>query len=114
MTSFRARCPFKKDDVNLTTVRPISNLSDLYLQFGEYRLEMMEERIREQLKQVREKLRSGKPLNIGAFKDFLKEQSDFLSHTNEEIIESRETIQEKLMEATGEINNLPNKRAKLA
>lgn len=71
----------------MTTVRPISDLSELYFQFSEYRLDILEERIRAQLKDLREKKRAGKKLNTRALKKFLKEQEVFLAHMNKEIVE---------------------------
>ena len=87
VTSFRPRCPALPDDTVLTTVRPVSDLSELYFQFSEYRLDILEERIRNQLKELREKKRAGKKLNTGALKTFLKEQETFLAHMNKEMIE---------------------------
>ena len=43
VTSFRPKCPLIKDDSVLTTVRAISDLSELYGGYAEYRLEMLEE-----------------------------------------------------------------------
>lgn len=87
VTSFRPRAPSVPDDTVLTTVRPISDLSELYFQFGEYRLEMLEERIREQLKDMRERKRAGRPFDTTKLKQFLTVQEQFISHMNKEIIE---------------------------
>ena len=62
VTSFRPRNYQERDDTVLTTVRPISNLHDLYGQFAEYRLEIMEERVRAQLRALREAKAGGKPM----------------------------------------------------
>ena len=77
------------DDTVLTTVRPISDLSELYLQFSEYRMEILEERIRDQLRALRETRRSGKKLNITRFKSFLQEQEKFLAHMSKEMIDDQ-------------------------
>ncbi|KAI9839627.1 MAG: hypothetical protein M1819_002253 [Sarea resinae] len=87
VTSFRPRSPLIRDDTVLTTVRPISNLSDLYSEFSEYRLEMLEERIRAQLKDIRDRKRAGKKFDTNATKDFLLKQEKFLAHTNSEMVE---------------------------
>ena len=87
VTSFRPRCPRQRDDTVLTTVRPISNISELYLQFSEYRLEILEERIRDQLKTLREMRSSGKRVDTRKLKAFLHEQENFLAHMNKEMIE---------------------------
>ncbi|KAM5471302.1 hypothetical protein MauCBS54593_003642 [Microsporum audouinii] len=88
VTSFRPRCPSLKDDTVLTTVRPISDLSELYFQFSEYRLEMLEERIRHQLKEARGARYAGRPFNTQKLKSFLAVQVEFLTHMNREIVEN--------------------------
>lgn len=92
VTSFRPRDPTVRDDTVLTTVRTISNLSQLYFQFGEYRLNMLQERIRLQLKKMQEILLAGKKFDTTAFKKFLKEQQNFLAHMNKEIVEDDQVI----------------------
>ena len=87
VTSFRPKCPTIKDDTVLTTVRPISDLSELYFQFSEYRLEILEERIRTQLRALRETVRSGRKMNTKALKAFLRDQESFLAHMNKEMID---------------------------
>ncbi|KAL2040064.1 hypothetical protein N7G274_006967 [Stereocaulon virgatum] len=87
VTSFRPKSHTVKDDTVLTTVRPISNLSELYYQFSEYRLEILEERIREKLKALRETERSGRKMNTKDLKAFLHEQEMFLAHMNKEMVD---------------------------
>lgn len=87
VTSFRPKDASYPDDSVLDTVRPISYLSDLYSEFGEYRLAIMEERVRKKLAEIRAGMRGGKPFKTSEFKSFLKEQERFFSHTNGEIIE---------------------------
>jgi hypothetical protein len=87
VTSFRPKSAALPDDTVLTTVRPISNLSELYFQFSEYRLEMLEERIRDRLKDMRERKRARRGFNTNQFKTFLKEQEMFLAKMNKEIVE---------------------------
>ncbi|KAI4145283.1 MAG: hypothetical protein L6R39_003862 [Caloplaca ligustica] len=86
VTSFRPRCPNLPDDTVLTTVRPISNLSELYSQYSEYRLEILEERVRAQLRGFRDNKRDGKKLNVQAMKDFIRKQEEFLRDMNKEMI----------------------------
>ena len=76
-----------KDDTVLTTVRPISNLSELYYQFSEYRLEILEERIRSQRKALRENESRGKKFNTKSLKAFVSEQEIFLAHMNKEMVD---------------------------
>lgn len=70
----------------LTTVRPISDLSELYYDFGEYRLEILEERIRSKLRELKTNRRAGKRIETVEFKKFLEQQTAFLKHTNREIV----------------------------
>lgn len=92
VTSFRPKSPFLPDDSNLATVRGISVLSDLYYEYGEYRLQIVEERIRAQLKELRMRHRAGKKTNTKALKEFLEEQEKFLRHTNAEIVQDEDVI----------------------
>ena len=87
VTSFRPKCPDLRDDTVLTTVRPISDLSELYFQFSEYRLEILEERVRSQLRVLREAKRGGRQLPITKLKQFLREQEKFLSHMDQEMVD---------------------------
>jgi len=86
VTSFRPKNPHVRDDTVLTTVRPVSDLQELYYQFGEYRLELLEERVRAKLKDMQAKRRAGKKLDSKALKAFLKEQEEFLARMNDEIV----------------------------
>lgn len=86
VTSFRPKSPHYPDDTGLATVRGISNISDLYHEFSEYRLEMLEERIRHQLKTLRRAHNAGKKTNTKQIKAFLAEQMEFLRRTDEELV----------------------------
>jgi hypothetical protein len=87
VTSFRPKSAHLADDTVLRTVRPISDLSELYYDFGEYRLEILEERIRSKLHELRTSRRAGKRIETTDFKKFLEQQVAFLNHTNNEIVE---------------------------
>ena len=86
VTSFRARSPELRDDTVLTTVRSNSDLSELYYDFTEYRLEILEERLRTQLKALRETRKGRKKFPTTNIKTFLQEQAKFLKHMDEEIV----------------------------
>jgi hypothetical protein len=86
VTSFRPRSPRIRDDTVLTTVRPISNLSDLYGQTVEYQLENAEARIRNMLKNIRDSMKAG-ATDVEAIKSFLEFEIKTLSHLNKEIVE---------------------------
>ncbi|KAI1356296.1 hypothetical protein F5Y01DRAFT_323766 [Xylaria sp. FL0043] len=92
VTSFRPRDPFQRDDTVLTTVRPISNINDLYNQFAEYRLQMLEERIRMQLKEIRDHSAAGRRVATKKLKKFLEEQESFLAHMNREMIDDENVV----------------------
>ena len=92
VTSFRPRSSALRDDTVLTTVRPVSNLSELYFQFSEYRLEILEDRIRKELKVLRDSKRGRKKFNTLKLKRFLQEQENFLAHMNSEMIEDDKVV----------------------
>jgi hypothetical protein len=92
VTSFRPKSAFTKDDTVLTTVRAVSDLSELYSQYSEYRLEMLEERIRAHLKDIRERKRAHRPFDTAASKAFLAEQEQFLAVMNREIVDEDKVI----------------------
>ena len=92
VTSFRPKNPHFRDDSVLYTTRGISDLSELYYEFGRYRLEMVEERIRNQLKQLDRAHAVGKKTDTKALKQFLEEQEQFLHHTNAEMVPDEQVI----------------------
>ncbi|KAM3065923.1 hypothetical protein ACMFMG_009852 [Clarireedia jacksonii] len=110
VTSFRPRSPSIRDDTVLTTVRPVSNLSDLYGQTVEYQLENAEARIRFMLKDLRDSMKAGST-NVKAIKSFLDFEINQLSHLNREIVEEDLVQKGRLMEVCAEAAS-PNKRAK--
>lgn len=85
VTSFRAKSPLAKDDTVLNTVRPISNLPDLYGQVIEYQLENMEARLRRMLKKVRSDMKAG-VTDVAAYKNHFKFEIEALTHLDKEII----------------------------
>ncbi|TKA75184.1 hypothetical protein B0A55_05170 [Friedmanniomyces simplex] len=93
VTSFRPKSPFVRDDSVLSTVRGISNLSDLYYEFGRYRLEMLDERIRAQIQRLREDYEMGKETDTKALKAFLGEQEQFVHRTNSEMVPVEEVVE---------------------
>ena len=86
VTSFRPRSSKLPDDTVLTTVRSVSDLSELYFEYSEYRLEILEERLRTQLKALRDAKKGDKKFPTATLKAFLEEQTRFLTHMNEEIV----------------------------
>ncbi|KAI9821585.1 MAG: hypothetical protein M1832_003259 [Thelocarpon impressellum] len=96
VTSFRPRSPSLPDDTVLETVRGVSDLPELYQQFSEYRLEILGERVRHALKQLREQKRSARKIDTSAVKKFLKEQVHFLTRTDEELVDETDVVQGKV------------------
>ncbi|KAK3334217.1 hypothetical protein B0T19DRAFT_352560 [Cercophora scortea] len=92
VTSFRPRNPRMRDDTVLTTVRPISNLSELYYQFCKYRLEILEERIRAQLRELTDASAAGRTVSTRRLKGFFEEQREFLAHMNREMVDEDEVV----------------------
>lgn len=87
VTSFRPRSAHVKDDTVLSTVRAISDLPELYFQYTEYRLEIMEERIRAHLKEVRDRKRAGRGFATEKTKRFIAAQEEFLAVMSREIVD---------------------------
>ncbi|KAL1874096.1 hypothetical protein Plec18167_006030 [Paecilomyces lecythidis] len=85
VTSFRAKSPFIKDETVLTGVRPISILSDLYNQYTQYRLEVLEDRIRDRLKRERQRELAKRPFDIADVRKWLMEQRGFIDSMLQEI-----------------------------
>lgn len=92
VTSFRPRSPLVRDDTVLTTVRPISDLSELYGGYAEYRLEVLEERIRAQLKQLRERKKTGRRFATKSVKSFIADQKDFLDAMLTQMVDDDKVI----------------------
>ncbi|KIW98628.1 uncharacterized protein Z519_00289 [Cladophialophora bantiana CBS 173.52] len=86
VTAFRPRDPLIPDSSVLTTIRPITNLSDLYFQWTEYRVEVLQERLRLMLEVLREQYHAHTPTDVRKIKEFLQQQADWLSITNREIV----------------------------
>lgn len=87
VTSFRPKNPLIRDEVVLTGVRSISTLPELYGQYTQYRLEVLEERIRAMEKSLREKERSGRKFDIAETRNFVTEQKQFLEAMLLELVE---------------------------
>ena len=92
VTSFRPKSAFVKDDTVLTTVRSISDLPEIYSQYSEYRFEILEERLRGQLKEIREKKRAHRGFNTSAVKAFIAEQRNFLDVMLKEMVDDDKVI----------------------
>lgn len=81
VTAFRPKNPLIKDETVLTGSRPISNRLELYNQFTQYRLEVLEQRLRDGAKRLRERERGGRDFDPDAVRNFLNQQKQFLEAT---------------------------------
>ncbi|RDW57452.1 hypothetical protein BP6252_13790 [Coleophoma cylindrospora] len=85
VTAFRPRDALVPDSSVLTTIRPISDPSQLYFQWTEYRVAVLQERLRIMLEALRNEHRANKPTNVQQIKELLQEQENWLASTNSEI-----------------------------
>lgn len=79
-------------------MRPISDLDELYHQFGTYRLHILQERIKAMLTTLREARTGHQPFPTESIKRFLEAQEAFVAHTNREIVEKHLVISGHLTE----------------
>lgn len=79
--------PFVRDDTFLTYTRTISNTSELYGQYFEYRFGMLIERLLSRRAQSFDDRRKGAKLSTVELKAFIREQIAFLSEMQNEIVE---------------------------
>ena len=87
ITSLRPRSPLAKDESVLTGVRPISNISDLYTLWTRYRLENLQARVTEKLKQERERISFARDFDIQEMRYWFLENIQYMQATLDEIQE---------------------------
>jgi len=87
VTSLWPKSAFVRDESFLTNIRTVSNNDELYLQFAEYRLEMLEERTRAQLQDIRSKRKEGSKVTTSVLKRFIEEQQEHLRVTDLALLE---------------------------
>ena len=83
--------PFLPDDTFLTYTRAISDTSELYGQYADYRFGMLIDRLLSRRQQDLERRRSGAKLDTTGLKRFIQEQSEFLVQMQKEILEEEKT-----------------------
>jgi hypothetical protein len=86
ITAFRPKDPLMKDTSVLTTIRPISDHSELYYQWTKYRVEVLQERLKAMLATMERENRAQKPTDKARVKAYLREQEEWLAGTDREII----------------------------
>ncbi|KZZ94180.1 hypothetical protein AAL_05147 [Moelleriella libera RCEF 2490] len=87
VTCFRPKSPHVKDETVLTGVRGISYKSELYTQYMEYRLDILQERVRAKAKAEQLRERAGVSMDIVGVRDWLADQKDFIQSMLCEITE---------------------------
>ncbi|KAM0546235.1 hypothetical protein ACHAPJ_010918 [Fusarium lateritium] len=87
ITSFRPKSYSLPDESVLTGVRGISNLDELYSDFTQYRLEILEDRFREQARNQRQRVIQGRPFDTRDVKEFLRQQKEYIETTLNELVE---------------------------
>ncbi|KAK4238811.1 hypothetical protein C8A03DRAFT_43480 [Achaetomium macrosporum] len=87
VTAFRPKSPFVRDETILTGSRAISNLDELYSQYTEYRLEVLEERFLAKLKEERRRVVMRCPYNLADIRSFLAEQKEYIESMLEQLFE---------------------------
>lgn len=77
-----------RDTSVLTSIRPLSEPSELFFQWTEYRLEVLQDRLRVMLKDLEENHCADRPTDVKKIKHFLQQQEEWISATNREIVEA--------------------------
>ncbi|KAF4120100.1 hypothetical protein GMORB2_3511 [Geosmithia morbida] len=90
VTCFRPRSPAVRDETVLVGVRAISYKSELYTQYTEYRLELLEEQIRAKQREERDRQVAKKDFDIQGMRAWLAERRDFIDSMITEIEEEDE------------------------
>lgn len=78
---WRPRNPFVRDETILTGSRAIRNLDELYPQYAEYRLDLLDERFRAMLKAERHRAAMRRPFDLDGIRAFLAEKKEYLETT---------------------------------
>ncbi|KAF2726721.1 hypothetical protein EJ04DRAFT_547558 [Polyplosphaeria fusca] len=86
VTSFRPRDAFVKDTSVLTTIRPLSDLSELYFQWTRYRIEVLQERLRGMQEVMGEEQEGGRGADGEKIRGFLRGVEEWVRGTWGEIV----------------------------
>ncbi|GAB1198195.1 hypothetical protein APSETT444_007504 [Aspergillus pseudonomiae] len=84
VTSLRPKSPFVRDETSIRPLLPITPRNTLYYQYVEYRLENLEERVRHQLKVIRQQKKANRDFDVASARKFLLEERDFIDAILEE------------------------------
>ncbi|KAF4972580.1 hypothetical protein FSARC_853 [Fusarium sarcochroum] len=87
ITSFRPKDPQLRDETVLNGLRAISDRSELYSQYTDYRLEILEERLRAKRRDEVVRRKGQRPYDTAHMRFWLQEQKEFIESMLEQIIE---------------------------
>lgn len=87
VTSFRPKSALLKDDTELRTVRGVSDLNNLYNDYADYRLELLEKRIRHERKRLTDARQAGKSFDTTKHKCFLERVAAFANQSSHELVD---------------------------
>ncbi|KAF9730601.1 hypothetical protein PMIN01_11470 [Paraphaeosphaeria minitans] len=90
VTSFRPKSALLKDDTELRTVRGVSDLNELYYDFAEYRLKLLEEQIQHERERVQAARKAGDEFATTRHKQFLGNVSAFSQQSSHELVDQSE------------------------
>ncbi|KAL1595716.1 hypothetical protein SLS60_009405 [Paraconiothyrium brasiliense] len=93
VTSFRPKSALLKDDTELRTVRGVSDLNELYYDFAEYRLELLQEQVQHERERVAAARRASEQFATIAHKQFLERVTAFSNQSSHELVEQNEVQQ---------------------
>lgn len=86
VTCFRPKSPLTKDETVLVGVRATSILPQLYDQYVEYRLDILEDRVRDRIRSERKRRSEQRALDVDEMRKFINDQKEFLEDMLEELI----------------------------
>lgn len=90
VTSFRPKSALLKDDTELRTVRGVSDLNELYYDFAEYRLKLLEEQIQQERERIQAARKAGEHFGSAQHKQFLGKVSAFSQQSSHELVDQNE------------------------
>ncbi|RAQ76973.1 hypothetical protein AFCA_012498 [Aspergillus flavus] len=85
VTSLRLKSPFIRDETIIRPLLPTTPKSTLYYQYAEYRLENLEERVRHQLKVMRQHKKANRDFDVASTRKFLLGEREFIDAMLEEL-----------------------------
>ncbi|KZF24973.1 hypothetical protein L228DRAFT_236122 [Xylona heveae TC161] len=107
VTAFRPKNPMIVDDSHLKYITRIAQPSELYYQWADYRLEILEERIRRARQELSSGQEAGKEFDVALCNSFIDQQIKHLGVTKDQIVPIEQVLSGKVhngLEIRGELN----------